>query len=673
MNKPKIFLTGGEGIGWALDEDLRLTRLALENVVEFAPLEDCDIIHSVWWEGLLGLNTQQIRTKLVICHVAGEPFRYFSVPSHRHAMSFVSMWVPRTSQAEYQLRSVGIQCLKIPYLIDANTFCPMHKGDPALHRMREKWHIPENVYLIGNFSRDSEGSNLLTPKLLKGPDVFLQIVLGLQKRGAAVHVVLAGPRRHWLLAQLVKYNIPFSYVGTSISRDDLDTNFLTREELNVLYNMLDIYIVPSRSEGGPHAILEASAARCKIISTDVGLSRDVLDPRCIYSSVPQAVDTVMKDIQSGFLNDTVDTHHRRVMDKHVPGKVAPLFQNLFEEVLRLKRSAIPKQDKRESRTSLSGSRAAYASNKQTKEKTFSVGLWHKFFAPPYGGGNQFMMALRKAFQKKGIRVRENELSPDIDAYILNSIHFDVKAFLEFSRTHRINVIHRIDGPIHLIRGFDRDKDELCYELNARFASATVLQSAWTYQRITDMGYQPVSPVVIHNAVDDEIFHSKGKIPFTPRRRIRLIASSWSNNPRKGGPMYKWIEENIDWNRYEFTFVGNVSEPLEKARHIPPVSSGELANILREHDIYITASQNDPCSNALIEAMACGLPALYLDEGGHPELVRFGGLPFHSHEDFLSALEILTENYETFQALIAVPSLDDVADKYLTLAREAASS
>jgi len=92
-------------------------------------------------------------------------------------------------------------------------------------------------------------------------------------------------------------------------------------------------------------------------------------------------------------------------------------------------------------------------------------------------------------------------------------------------------------------------------------------------------------------------------------------------------------------------------------------------MLKSHDIYITASRNDPCSNALIEALACGLPALYLNDGGHPELVRAGGLPFNHEEEILPQLEKLVENYESFQRLITVPSLDSVAQKYLSIIRE----
>jgi glycosyltransferase involved in cell wall biosynthesis len=184
-----------------------------------------------------------------------------------------------------------------------------------------------------------------------------------------------------------------------------------------------------------------------------------------------------------------------------------------------------------------------------------------------------------------------------------------------------------------------------------------------------MGYEPVKPVIIHNAVDAEIFHPAGRVSFDPDRKIRLISTSWSNNPRKGGPTYKWIEEHLDWDKFEYTFVGNVSETFSRVRHIPPVSSQELASILRTHDIYITASQNDPCSNALIEALACGLPALYLNDGGHPELVGYGGLPFNDHAEILPQLEKLKDNYEMFQRLIVTATMDDVAEKYLAVIRD----
>jgi glycosyltransferase involved in cell wall biosynthesis len=666
MSKPTVFLTGGDGIGWAVDEDLKLTRQAVEPLADLKDLHGADVVHAVWWWGLLAFSQQQLMDKRIICHVPGEPFRYITLPEHRRAMSMVGRWVTRTSQAAGQFRALGIESDLIPYLIDSSTFRPLGKDDAAVDAFRRKWAIPTDAYLIGSFQRDTEGADLKSPKLVKGPDVLMEILRGLTRRGVNIHAVLAGPRRHWLLRELQAQRIPHTYVGSPTAADDIEVNSLPRTTLNVLYNLVDLCIVASRSEGGPHALLEAAASRCKVVSTPVGMASDVLEPTSIFRCPGDAVRIIESDISSDELRNSVDRHYDRALERHRPESVTPLFLELYDRL-----ESVPRFTGIQSRKGRHADMEAKSSDSiiARKKKSITVGLWHTFFQPPYGGGNQFMMALRKALSAKGVDVRENELSPDIDAYVLNSIHFDVDRFLEFSRRHRLNVIHRIDGPIYLIRGFDREKDELCYRLNAQFASATVLQSAWVYQRIVDMGYRPKEPIIVHNAVDTDIFHSVGRIPFDPNRKIRLISTSWSNNPRKGGPVYKWIEDHLDWNRFEYTFVGNASEQFHRIKHVPPVSSEELADILRRHDVYITASRNDPCSNALIEALACGLPALYLNDGGHPELVGYGGLPFDSEKEILSQLDKLVVDYAAFQRLITVSLLDDVAEKYLTLIRE----
>ena len=52
--------------------------------------------------------------------------------------------------------------------------------------------------------------------------------------------------------------------------------------LNKLYNSLDLYIVSSRVEGGPQAILECAITKTPIISTDVGVASEILSPNSIY-------------------------------------------------------------------------------------------------------------------------------------------------------------------------------------------------------------------------------------------------------------------------------------------------------------------------------------------------------------------------------------------------------
>jgi glycosyltransferase involved in cell wall biosynthesis len=86
--------------------------------------------------------------------------------------------------------------------------------------------------------------------------------------------------------------------------------------------------------------------------------------------------------------------------------------------------------------------------------------------------------------------------------------------------------------------------------------------------------------------------------------------------------------------------------------------------LRSHDVYLAASRDDPCSNALLEGLACGLPAAFLRSGGHPELVGDGGIGFDHAEELPSVLARLREEIDERRAEIRLPSLADVADRYI---------
>ena len=43
------------------------------------------------------------------------------------------------------------------------------------------------------------------------------------------------------------------------------------------YQALDLYLITSRDEGGPKAILESMASGIPLISTDVGMAQDVIE------------------------------------------------------------------------------------------------------------------------------------------------------------------------------------------------------------------------------------------------------------------------------------------------------------------------------------------------------------------------------------------------------------
>ena len=301
--------------------------------------------------------------------------------------------------------------------------------------------------------------------------------------------------------------------------------------------------------------------------------------------------------------------------------------------------------------------------RSSRDARADLAVFHDFEPAPAGGGNQFLRALVRELEGRGLTLEVNRISGGTPACLFNSFNFDVRRLRRFVRAD-CRLVHRVDGPVGVYRGFDDGTDRRIKAMNAEFADATVLQSRYSLDMHRELGLRLVDPVVIENAVDPEIFHPPPERAPLEDRRVRVIASSWSDNERKGAETLTWLDRNLDHERYELTFVGRTSRTFENVRALGPVDSRNVAQLLREHDVYLAPSRDDPCSNALLEALACGLPAVFRDSGGHPELVGDGGLPFVDDHDIPGALDQLVRELDPRRAAIAVPSISVVADRYL---------
>lgn len=139
-------------------------------------------------------------------------------------------------------------------------------------KLKDKLGIEKSDYLVGSFQRDTEGHDLKSPKLIKGPDRLLQILQFINNEKKDLLVILAGTRRQYLINKLNEMSIKFKYFEL--------TDY---KKLNELYNILDLYIVSSRVEGGPQAILECSITKTPVISTDVGIAKEILSQQSIFN------------------------------------------------------------------------------------------------------------------------------------------------------------------------------------------------------------------------------------------------------------------------------------------------------------------------------------------------------------------------------------------------------
>ena len=298
-----------------------------------------------------------------------------------------------------------------------------------------------------------------------------------------------------------------------------------------------------------------------------------------------------------------------------------------------------------------------------RRRRADLALFHDFEPPPAGGGHQFLRALVRELESRGLAVEANRISGRTQTCLFNSFNFGFDRLGRFARGD-CRMVHRVDGPIGVYRGFDDGTDARIAALNAELAHATVLQSCYSLDKHAELGIELRAPVVITNAVDPAIFHPPDAREPIAGRPLRVIASTWSQNPRKGADVLAWLDRELDPSLATLTFVGQSPQPFERIRQVGPLDSHGVARLLCEHDVYLAASRDDPCSNALLEALACGLPAAYLDSGGHPELVGEGGVPFRSAEDVPDALTSLAADLDGFRSHIRVPSLASVADAYL---------
>jgi glycosyltransferase involved in cell wall biosynthesis len=296
-----------------------------------------------------------------------------------------------------------------------------------------------------------------------------------------------------------------------------------------------------------------------------------------------------------------------------------------------------------------------------------LALFHEFAPPPTGGGHQFLRALVSELERRGLAVEVNRISGATPVCLFNSFNFDFRRLRRLARPG-CRMVHRVDGPIGAYRGFDDGTDARIQEINLELADATVVQSAFSLEAHRTLGIDLRDPRVIHNTIDAAIFHPPGERKPLAGRRVRVIATSWSDNPNKGAEVFAWLDENLEWDRFELTFAGRSQENFSRIRSIGPLASAELAHELRGHDLYLAASRNDPCSNALLEALACGLPAAYRASGGHPELVGEAGLPFDSPEEIPDVLDRLVAELDERRAAIRVEPLVEIADRYLEVLR-----
>ena len=217
--------------------------------------------------------------------------------------------------------------LRIPIGIDINLF-PLQTPEMK-ENYRSQFNIPKSAFVIGSFQKDGDGwGKGNNPKLIKGPDIFLKTLRILKPKIPELFILLTGPSRGYVKNGLEKLKIPYIHHYPEEYSD-----------IYKYYQALDAYIVSSREEGGPKAILESMASGIPIFSTKVGQAQDLISHGengwiSESESYESLAENVLKFFDNNIFNEVNKNKARFTASNNTYDSQLALWSEFFKPLLR---------------------------------------------------------------------------------------------------------------------------------------------------------------------------------------------------------------------------------------------------------------------------------------------------------------------------------------------------
>ena len=289
-----------------------------------------------------------------------------------------------------------------------------------------------------------------------------------------------------------------------------------------------------------------------------------------------------------------------------------------------------------------------------------ISFGSKIIEGPWGGGNLFLINLKEYLEANGHTIVFDLKDKDIDIILFTDPRKGRGSTSTFGKKEIKKYISKINKKTRVVQRINEcDERKNTKGVNKLYLSSTeiadsvVFVSNWLQDIYLQLGLDENKSSVIMSGSNELIFNSYGRTEKPVNKKFKLLTHHWSSNYLKGFELYSLIDQLLETNKWrnkiEFTYLGNVDKEFafKNTKIMAPLSGFELANEIKEHDIYVTGSLNEPSGNHHIEAALCGLPVLYINSGGIPEYAKNYGVEV-TLKNFEERLEYLIEYYGQFE-------------------------
>ena len=286
----------------------------------------------------------------------------------------------------------------------------------------------------------------------------------------------------------------------------------------------------------------------------------------------------------------------------------------------------------------------------------------------WGGGNRLVTALAETLMQSHDIVYQ--LQDNIDMIFCwdprsNKYGEDYAKLFNYAEKNHIKILQRC-GDIGT-----HGKPELTQAVSQsiKMSDVIIFPSLWCKDKIE---YKENNYVIIKNR-PDKLFY-KYRRQETYINKLKTVASSWSQNEKKGFEIFKSWDKSFNADNVNFTFVGRMPENITftKSKHISPLYNDELARELSRHDVYISASELEAGSNSVLEAVACGLPIAFHANGGSiPEYIAQYGMQYTNSYELTNVLYSIYYDYETYKknALSYIETIDETVKEVVDVIKQ----